>query len=530
MEMKQSVPRRLSGVDAAFLYLERQELPLHIACVSVFDGPIPFDEFVANIESKLHLIPRYQQIAVPAPFNIGHPIWDDDPRFNIGRHIFRAQLAPPGGEAELEELASRILSEPMDRGKPLWDLHVVDGLSNGRGALIVRIHHALADGVSGASIVKVILDPTPEGSRAIAQPRPKLPKPAPAEYSAAEALRNAIQGCLESVMAAEAILLDMAQGLAGDGMKESLQGLLGLLPELAAPVERLPFNKPCAAGRRFCWAEMDFADVQAIRAALGGTVNDVVLTVVTRAIARYVKMHGQTVTNRLLHVICPVNVRKDNDNGQLGNRITFMPVVLPLGLRDPARTLKAVSTRMEIMKGTRAAHLVALAASWLGAAPPPLQALFWSTVARINLPLPLFNLICTNVPGSPVPLYTVGRRMLTSYPHVPTGYELGVNCAAQSYDGKLFFGLTADAQAAPDVARLRDFIGESFSELARTAGVQKAPDRTPPKRPRKPRAARPSRPVPPVAGAPAPEEPQAPPPGVPEETPVEVSAQAAAST
>jgi hypothetical protein len=148
-------------------------------------------------------------------------------------------------------------------------------------------------------------------------------------------------------------------------------------------------------------------------------------------------------------------------------------VVLPLDVRDPVKNLHAVSTRMEIMKSARAGHLVALAASWLAVAPPPVQALMWSAISHTILPVPLFNMICTNVPGSPVPLYAVGRRMLTSYPHVPTGYDLGVGCAAQSYDGKLFFGLTADAQVASDVARLRDYIKVAFKELCRAAGVTK---------------------------------------------------------
>src|SRR6516164_9310565 len=157
--------RTLSGADAAFLYLERKEIPLHIACVAIFEGVIPFEEFVANIDSKLHLIPRYQQVAVDPPFHIGYPTWEWDQNFDIRRHIFRARLEPPGGEAQLEALAGRILSQVMDRSKPLWDIHVVEGLKDGRSALIPRVHHALADGISGAALLKVMLDPTPEGSR-----------------------------------------------------------------------------------------------------------------------------------------------------------------------------------------------------------------------------------------------------------------------------------------------------------------------------------------------------------------------------
>lgn len=474
---------RLSGADAAFLYLERKEIPLHIAAVTVFDEAIPFDEFVANIDSKLHLVPRYRQIAVAPPYNLGYPTWEPDPQFDIARHIFRAQVEPPGGEAQLEALAGRILSQLMDRSKPLWDIHIVDGLQDGRGALIVRVHHALADGVSGAALLKVMLDPTPEGSRAIRKPRyqtPALPvAPAAENHSLVDALASAVHSSLENLIAAEAGLLDLAHSLFTERTQNGLQELMGLWPELAAPVQRLPFNRLCGGERLFCWAGVDLADVQAIRAAAGGKVNDVILTVTTRALAKYAKFHGQPVDKRFLRVVCPVSIRRD-EGESLGNRITFLPVVLPMDVRDPVRMLHAVAARTEIMKSARAAELLAIAASWLGSAPPPLQAAFWGGLPFLTLPVSLFNVICTNVPGSPVPLYTVGRRMIASYPQVPTGWELGVGIAAQSYDGKLFFGLTGDRYAAPDVTRLRDFIRVSFEELSRAAGVKK------PRRTRKP--------------------------------------------
>jgi len=468
--MKGAAPRhRLSGIDAAFLYLERKEIPLHIAGVCVFEGPIPFRKFVANIDSKLHLIPRYRQKIVPAPFNIGYPTWENDPAFSIRRHIFRARVDPPGGEAELEALASRILSRLMDRNKPLWDVHVIEGLKDGRGAILARIHHALADGVSGASLMKVMFDTTPEGSPSPRPPRAAPPEPTPPNHSITDALTEAVRSSLESMIAAECILLDFAEGLGSDRMQTGLQGLIGLLPELAASAERLPFNKPCTGDRLFCWTECDLAAVQAIRAALGGTVNDVILTAVTCGVSRYVKLHGESVAGRFVRMVCPVSVRRDDNGESLGNQITFLPVALPLDIADPAKMLPAVAARTEIMKSARVAHLVALLASWLGAAPPPLQAAFWWGIPSVPLPAALLNMICTNIPGSAEPLYAVGRRMIASYPHVPTGYELGVNCAVQSYAGKLFFGFTADAHVVPDAGLLRDFVRESIEELRRAA-------------------------------------------------------------
>ena len=493
MSNTSAVPsQRLSGADAAFLYLERKEIPLHIACVSIFEGAIPYDEFVANIDSKLHLIPRYRQIAVAPPFNIGYPTWEWDPDFDIHRHIFHVRLEPPGGDAELEALAGRILTPLMDRSKPLWDIHVVEGLKGGRGALIPRVHHSLADGISGAALLKIMLEATPEGGPAICQPRFHPPRRKPIEESLTDALTNAVHSTLENMLAAEACLLDLAQNLVTDRMQNALQGMTALLPELAASVERLPFNRPCTGQRKFCWAECDFEDVQAIRKLAGTTINDVILTVVTRAIARYVQLHGQTVEHRFVRLVCPFSLRRDDQRESLGNQISFLPVALPLDIADPMRMLQAVAKRTDIMKGSRAAELVSLGASWLGSALPPLQALFWEAIPLIPLPLPLLNMICTNIPGSPTPLYCAGQRMIASYPQVPTGYELGIGCAAHSYNGKIFFGLTSDSHAAPDADRLRDFIQVSFAELCRAAGLKKKKKKSAPRRTARKRLAKPA--------------------------------------
>lgn len=279
-------------------------------------------------------------------------------------------------------------------------------------------------------------------------------------------------------------MLDFAQSLRSDRMLSGLQGVAGLLGELARPAQRLPFNKPCDGDRLFCWAEFDFEDVRAIKAAVGGTVNDVILTVLTRAVSKYARFHGESLTNRYFHVVCPVNLRSDQGES-LGNQITFLPLVLPLSETDPLKLLRAVAGRTEVMKSARAAELVSIATFWLGAAPTQLQVAFWRTVPLIPLPVPLLNMICTNVPGSRVPLYVLGRRMLASYPQVPTGYELGINCAVQTYNGQISFGLIADSHAAPDVTRLRDMIRTSFRELCRAAGIRKArPKQSAPRKPR----------------------------------------------
>jgi diacylglycerol O-acyltransferase / wax synthase len=472
--MKKSVASSsLSPADAAFFYLERKEIPLHIASVCVFDGPIPFKEFVASIRSKLHLVPRYRQIAVAPAWNLGLPSWQDDPHFDIHRHIFRETLKPPGGQNELEALAGRIFSGVLDRSKPLWDVHVVDGLKDGRGAIIWRMHHALADGVSGTEVLKVMMDTTPEGSGTSRTPRYRPVRP-PAPDSSKDPLLDTVRGSLDGLLRIESGLLGFAQALLDYQKSNETNGIIKLLPELTASVERLPFNKPCSGERKFCWTEFNFADLQAVREAVGGTVNDIVLAVLTRALARYVKLHGESVVNRFVRIVCPVSLRQGDKGEELGNRISFLPVALPMDVRNPVRMLQTVRTRTETMKRSGTANLVGLLGSWIAAAPAPVQALLWGGLPDIILPVPLMNMICTNVSGSAVPLYAVGRRMIATYPQVPTGYDLGVGCAVQSYDGKLFVGLIADALAAPDVDRLRDFVLVSFEELCKSAKSKKA--------------------------------------------------------
>ncbi len=459
--------RTLSSADAAFLYLERKEIPLAIACVTIFDGPIPFDDFVAKVASKLAQVPRYQQVVVMPSLNMGLPTWEDDRHFDIHRHVFRVVLDPPGREAELEALAGRIFSQTLDRSKPLWEIYVVDGLKDDRNAVIWRLHHALADGVSANRLLELFLDTTPEGSPAHITPR--LRRQVASDSTPTGGLAGVVHTAVDGLISTERGLLGFAQALLGDPKRDGSTNLWRLLPELLMSVERLPFNKPCGKHRKFCWTEFDMADVKAIREAVGGRVNDVILAVLTRALARYVKLHGQSTVNRFVRIVCPVNLRKPGQEESLGNQISFMPVALPMGVRDPVELLRAVAARTETMKSSGAAALLGLVAASIAKAPPPLQALFWWWLPEVIFPVPVLNMICTNVPGPPVPLYALGRRVIAAYPQVPTGYELGINVAVASYDGKLFFGLIADAEVAPDVNRLRDYLSVSFQELNRAA-------------------------------------------------------------
>lgn len=461
---------RLSSEDAVFLYLEKKEMPMHIGSVSIFDGLIGFRECVDFIESRLPLIQRYRQRIVVPPFHAGHPTWEPDPAFDIHNHVHYVHLKR-GDQAALERLAGQIFEPMMDRTKPLWDMTVVDGLENGRSALIARVHHCLVDGVSGVGLMNVMLDP---GLQPPLKKKAFHARPLPgAAASLADALASSYSEMVDRILSAQMAAMDIAQALVSNQALGGFNHLMRVLPELLSPVERLPFNRPCLGPRKVAWTEISIPEVSAIREACEGTLNDVILTVVTAAVRRYSELHGTPVKNRLLRLMVPVNLRHNGHHG-LGNQVSMLPVNVPLDIRDPLKRLDAIRERTAALKDAHVADLIHLYATWMGAAPAPLQALLGPLAAA--LPIPPFNMVCTNVPGPQFPLYAFGHKMLTYYPYVPIGNEMALGCAIQSYNGKLYLGLTADAEAAPDVGRLRNFLDHAFARLRAAAGV-KAPRR-----------------------------------------------------
>jgi WS/DGAT/MGAT family acyltransferase len=486
-------PERFGALDAAFLNFESKEMPLHIGGVCIFEGAIPFERFVATIESKLDAIPRYREKVMRPFLNIGYPTWQYDPDFDIRRHIFHVKLDPPGSDAQVQELAGRIFTPLLDRNKPLWETYVVDGLAGGRSALICKVHHCIVDGVAGIGLMNVMLDPSPDEHR---RPKRKAYRPP----KAPDAATHFLDAFTDSLAQIPKRLADTRDALLGYGAllrsdnvaAVGLERVVDRVPELLSPLEHLPFNRPCSGERRVFWTEFPFAEARAIRTACGCTVNDVVLTVVAGAVARYTKMHGETVKNRFFRPMVPVNVRPPEEQlGAFGNLISLLPVTLPLGIRDPLARARHIHELTQAMKGARTPELLRLSLAWLGLLPPPVQAFLAGNLSWLNTPIPLFHMVCTNVPGPQLPLYTCGQRMVACYPHVPTGMDVGISVAIESYDQKLYFALTTDALAAPDGGRMIDFLEASFKELRDAAGVpetQPQATRTHTRAPRKTKA------------------------------------------
>ncbi len=464
-----SLHPRLTADDAAFLYLERKEMPLHIGSVTVYESAIDFAEFVKMVDSKLHMIPRYRQRVMPAPFNVGHPSWEDDPQFDIRNHVFETRIDAPGDDAALRELSGRLFSGMMDRNKPLWTMHVVYGLEGGRSALISKVHHCMVDGVSGVGLMSIIMNTSPE-IEAVEKP-PFAPAPIPdAGQLYFNAMSAGVTDTLERMMSAQTGYFNLMQTLMNPATMTAWQDVAPLMSELMRPPDRLPFNKICSGERRITWNEFSFADARAIRGALGGTVNDVALTILSGAVAKYTRMSGMSTAGKFCRFMCPVNVRKEDQRGRLGNQVSALLVNVPLDIDDAGARLKTVTRRTEALKNSRLADILSTMTAWAGTLPAPVQAMV-AALPFVQFAAPVFNMVCTNVPGPQIPLYAVGQQMLTMYPHVPVGNDLGIGCAIQSYNQKLFFGITSDAGAAPDAVRMREFLDESFRELCRAAGL-----------------------------------------------------------
>ncbi len=460
--------QRLSAQDATFLYMEQKEAPLHIGSIGVFEGQISYDRFVDNIRSKLHLIPRYEQIATPTPFNLGHPTWEWDQEFDLGRHIYQVTLEG-ATDSELYEKAAELFAPMLDRKKPLWEMYVVNGLEGDRSALVSKVHHCLVDGVSGIELLMIMLDVSADPAPPPPAPEIEKKRPEPSLMRLVDALLDNVSADIDRLAARSTLNLDIASG--ETQVRSIARALETAVPYLQVPMVRAPFNKPLKGGRVLGFSEFSFQEIRQIRRAAGGTVNDVVLTVLGGALGRYFEMHGQTTERRMARVLTPVNVRKDQEKEALGNRVSMLLVEVPVGVSDPIERLHAINARTQALKHQNVADGIETLSGVLGGSPPILQAALGLLPAPPNT---LANMICTNVPGPMIPLFCVGHRMLGHSPLVPIAWEMGVGLGVTSYNQKLYFGYMGDAGAGKDVQRLKEFTDQAYIELRSAAGVEKS--------------------------------------------------------
>jgi diacylglycerol O-acyltransferase / wax synthase len=482
----------LSSGDALLLYFDRQGQPVNIAAVCTFDGVIPLDLCTAYIESKLPLIPRYLQRVVAAPFDLGLPTWEYDPYFDIRNHVREVTLRR-GTEAEFKEVAGEVIGSNFDRRHPLWDFTFIRGLKGNRTGMIIRLHHCLADGISGVGVMKTILDPFPSVPQ-IPDRKEIFQPPPPQSKSLLEGIISTCMTAVERSFNVQSRLLEMAQYAVGGAPSSSsasngslmngvsVPNLTDLISEFATPTYRLPFNVVCKGPQKYACSAISLDEMKAVKDVCGATINDVVLTLVSDVIRRHAELHGRKLKGRFVRVLVPMNLRSESEAGALGNNITFLPVNVPLDIDHPFELLAAVREAVAAARKGHMAEVIGIIGTIVEAVPTPLQAMLLPIVSE--LPLSIANTIVTNVPGPQLPLYLLGHKMLTCCPYVPIGGEMGMNTAVISYNGMVYFGFGGDARAIPDLPVLEKFLAASFAELRKGAGV-----RTPRRKPARPAAA-----------------------------------------
>ena len=456
---------RLSTLDSLFLELEDRTAHMHVGAVAIFEGPPPpFRDLLRLIEARLESVPRYRQRIMSVPGRVGRPVWVDETQFDLEYHLRHTALPAPGGIEELKKLAGRLLSQALDRDKPLWEMWLVEGLGDGKFAIVSKTHHAMLDGVSGVDLATVLMDTEPNATPPDA-PVPFAPRKAPpVSELLVESLRDQLSHPLK--MAREALEPNSEAVKVLGQLFSGLKPLLGVVSMGMAPPS--PLNVPIGPHRRFEMLELSLAEVKEVRAALGGTVNDVILATVSGALRTWLTARGEPPLQDL-RVLVPVSMRAETARGTFGNQVSAVFCPLPVTEANPVERLRKVREAMKGVKENGQA-VGAHALSRLGDfAPPTLLA----QASRLQAVTRMFNLVVTNVPGPQFPLYLLGKRMLRCYPQVPLAAQQAVGIALLSYDGRIGVGLIGDADAARDLAELSAAMRGALEELkGQASGVR----------------------------------------------------------
>jgi diacylglycerol O-acyltransferase len=463
---------RLTAVDASFLAQEGPSSHMHIGGIVICDGPAPgYEEMLDHIRTRLHLVPRYRQRLAQPPLETGRPLWVDDPTFNLEYHVRQTALPAPGSEDQLMRLVARIMSQQLDRSKPLWEMWIIEGLQEGGFALITKTHHALIDGISGVDLATVMFDLSPVPPEIPHSDEPWQPHPEP---TGAELVAGGAAGLARVAAGAVAAGVSLVRrpGATWRALSEAAEGLGEVAWAGLNPAPATPLNVEIGPHRRYRVVRNHLTDFKEVKNAFGGTVNDVVLTIVTGALRDWLHSRGVRTEGLELRALVPVSTRTREESGALGNRITVMRGPLPVYIADPIARLRAIKAAMDGLKESKQAVGAEVLTSVQSFAPPTILA----QASRLNFSTRLFNLIVTNVPGPQFPLYVRGREMEDVFPiaFLPKGHALAI--AIMSYNGQMNFGLLGDYDALPDLDRIGDGIEASLAELVALAR-RRAPSR-----------------------------------------------------
>jgi diacylglycerol O-acyltransferase / wax synthase len=453
----------LSARDAWFLYAERSSTPLDLGTVYIFEGGsrVPGGRGALGIEDtireRIHLVPRYRQRIHRVPANLAHPVWVDDPHFDLGAHVRREVLPPPGDGAALRRLVMRILSRPLDMRRPLWEMTIVTGLSRDRVVIVNRAHHAMVDGASSVDILTLLLDVTTETFTPEPPDKEWEPRSAPTNWQ----LMRPVLWNVGAQRKDERTMLPAVWKTT----RVPWRSLFKLSGKIVTPRPDLFFNRKIGTQRTGRGLKVPLAAFKALKDRFGCTVNDAVLAVVSEGLHRWFKVRGENAPEKV-RVFCPVSVRGEGGRGRIGNQISGMVLELPTGDLPMQERLRRINVTTGDLKRTRqavAADKLAGLADW---APPTLLVLAGRLMSN---PQAGANINVTNVPGPQFPLYSGGAELLEVWPFAPLYPSMGLGIAIVSYNGDAYFGLTADPGIVPDVEEFTTALREAAAECAALA-------------------------------------------------------------
>jgi WS/DGAT/MGAT family acyltransferase len=453
---------RMGSLDAVFVAVEDTVNHMHIGSVGIFDGPPPsYDDVRALVASKLQLVPRYRQRVREAPMSIGRPFWIDDVHFNLEYHLRATALPRHADRRSLEQLVGRVMSAPLDRNRPLWEMWVIDGLSDDRWAILSKVHHCMVDGVAGTDLLGVLMDRAPDEPLEIADAWTPEREPSRVDLGAAS-LRMALQSAGDVVSGVANAVLHPARAWS------SFRNIAVGIERLVAPSPRAgaSLTGPIGPHRRWTRTRVSLDEIKIVRDAFGGTVNDVVLAAVARGFRELLLGRAEPVENRTVTTLIPVSMRAPDARGVLDNRVSAVYARLPMGIDDPIELLAAVHAHMDTLKQS---HEIEASAAIVGVGdlvPPVVAAALARAVVHSQ---EIVQTVATNVPGPQFPLYTCGRRMLEAYPYVPVAGHIRVGVAIWSYCGDVYFGITGDWDGVADLDKVAAGIDLAFEDMRKAA-------------------------------------------------------------
>ncbi len=454
---------RLSALDATFLDVESDAAPMHVGAALVFDakpltlshGGLDIERLSKYTEAALDAIPRYRQRLEWVP-GFSHPVWVDDERFDMHFHLRHTRLPAPGDERSLKRLVGRLFSQHLDRSRPLWEFWVVEGVENDTFALVIKVHHSMVDGVAGVQLLEALLQVGPNAVER--EPHPWQARPAP---SRAQLLLNETNHRIDGLRKLSHYM---------PRVRENFRGLSSVLRSGMKPAPKTPFTEhDISPYRRFDWTSFDLADVKAIKNSLGGTINDVVVATTTSAVRRFLIRRGTDVDSiKGFRTVLPVNTRKSGGLS-VGNHVAMLLADLPVSERDPIERLqKVIAVTTALKKESNQTGGAELIEDVADLTTKRLVSELYRTAMRLRT----YNLIITNVPGPPFPLYMLGAPMKAIYPMVPLMQNQNLGIAIFSYANDLHWGFNADWESFPDVHEFVDDLKASFAEYAKLAAAR----------------------------------------------------------